>query len=89
MLLRELCGETDSTSKTQNSELKEPVPFLIYEYQLLWLDNQLNRSDYDAVIIFTHIPVFNSIRNNQNYCNFTEINMIGLTINFYNTYGKQ
>lgn len=32
-------------------------PYLIDQYQLLWLDNQLKESDSDVEIIFTHMPL--------------------------------
>ncbi|KKL89305.1 hypothetical protein LCGC14_1916010, partial [marine sediment metagenome] len=32
-------------------------PYLIDQYQLIWLDNQLKESDSDVEIIFTHMPL--------------------------------
>ncbi len=39
-------------------ELSDPaLPFLMDQYQLLWLDDQLNASKSDVEIIFMHIPL--------------------------------
>lgn len=44
--------------RRKNKKEKGTAPNLIDEYQLLWLDHQLSRNDYNKAILFTHIPLF-------------------------------
>lgn len=47
-----------SPDRKDSKKAEGEAPNIVDEYQLLWLEDQLNQSDHDIEIIFTHIPLF-------------------------------